>query len=241
MTKTNADQPSLTKPPQYQPFAFWIVGDTPLITHAWSHKAKQEMLAKQTKAVKPGREAKSPEENFHNSLYVISDNPPVYGFPAMAVKNAILSAAHKDKGVPKTAVQSALYIRAPFVRTRPALSSAICDMPLLRIYGSHPEMREDMVRVGAGLNKSADLAYRAQFTVWAMRVIGMLNIDVLPVEQLGYLTTDAGMSAGIGDWRNEKHGFFGAFHPATPSESDAWELFANGRGPMPESSLDVAA
>lgn len=36
-----------------------IVGDTPLIVHAWSEKAKRLMLEKQTKAASRGREAKA--------------------------------------------------------------------------------------------------------------------------------------------------------------------------------------
>ncbi|MGI4943444.1 MAG: hypothetical protein ACRYHQ_23240, partial [Janthinobacterium lividum] len=39
-----------------------LIGDSPLICHAWSDKAKKMMLDKQMKRAKPGREAKSPEQ-----------------------------------------------------------------------------------------------------------------------------------------------------------------------------------
>lgn len=38
---------SLSQKPAFKTFRLWLVGDTPLITHAWSEKAKREMLQKQ--------------------------------------------------------------------------------------------------------------------------------------------------------------------------------------------------
>ena len=38
----------------------WIIGTTPLITHAWSFKARNEMLQKQEKKTKRGREMRTP-------------------------------------------------------------------------------------------------------------------------------------------------------------------------------------
>jgi len=46
----------LSKKTTFSYFDIWLVGDTPLITHAWSEKAKREMLQKQVKATKPGKE-----------------------------------------------------------------------------------------------------------------------------------------------------------------------------------------
>lgn len=221
----------LSKKPIFTNFAFWIVGDTPLITHAWSEKAKREMLAKQVKATRPGKDARDPQGDFVSSLYEMGNGG--YGFPATGVKNCILSAAHKDKGIARAAVMGALWIDAEMVRTRPALAGAICDMPLLRIYGGDPEMREDMVKIGAGLNKTANLAYRGQFTIWGLRVTGKFNNAVLTPEALTFIVQESGIAAGLGEWRNERRGMFGAFHLAHSEEEDAWEAFAAGHGPMP--------
>jgi hypothetical protein len=211
---------------------FWIVGMMPLICHAWSEKAKHEMLQKQIKAVKgKGRETRDPEADFANSLYDLGGG--AYGFPAMAFKKAILSVAHKDKGIARTDVAQALYLDAEMVRVRPALAGAICDLPLVRLYGSKPEMREDMVRVGSGLNKTATLAYRGQFTHWACKLRFKLNKSAVTEEQLAFLVEEAGIATGVGDWRNEKSGVFGAFRLATASEARAWAAFATGNGPMP--------
>jgi hypothetical protein len=229
---------ALSKPTTFKRFSIWIVGDTPLITHAWSHKAKLEMLQKQAKAIKPGKSVRDPHQDFVDSMYEMGDGS--YGFPATGFKNAILSSAHKDRGIARTAVLGALWIDAHMIRTRPALSSAICDMPLLRIYGgdpdqpSHPPLcREDMVKIGAGLNKVANLAYRAQFSVWAMQITGRFNSTVITDEALGFLIMEAGMASGLGEWRNERKGMFGAFHLADEHEEKAWNAFKDGKGKLP--------
>jgi hypothetical protein len=230
----------LSKRPSFGRFTLWLVGDTPLITHAWSEKAKREMLAKQVKATKGGKDARDPQADFVSSLYDMGDGS--YGFPATGVKNCILSSAHKDKGIARSAVMGALWIDAEMVRTRPALASAICDMPLIRIYGSKPEMREDMVKIGAGLNKTANLAYRAQFTVWALRITGKVKTTILTPEALLFLIQESGFGSGVGEWRNERKGMFGSFHLANPEEEADWEAFAAGKGAMPvPSSYQLAA
>ncbi len=223
----------LAKSPEFQRFGMWIVGDTPLITHAWAEKAKREMLDKQLKKVKPsGKEARDPDQDFVNSLYKMGDE--VFGFPVTGVKNCIMSAAHKDKGIARSAVMSALYLDAEMVRVLPALAGAICDMPLVRIYSNQPEMREDMVRIGSGLNKTANLAYRGQFTVWGMFITGRINATVIPMETLAFLVEESGSSCGIGEWRNEKKGVFGSFHLALPGEVKVWDKFKAGKGKLPK-------
>jgi hypothetical protein len=94
-------------------------------------------------------------------------------------------------------------------------------------------MREDMVRIGAGLRKTANLSYRAQFTTWALRISGSINPLMCAPHQLAFLARQAGSAIGIGDWRNEKGGWFGAFHVATPTEQREWEAYARG-GPLPK-------
>lgn len=231
---------ALSKKTDYKRFAIWIVGDTPLITHAWSEKAKREMLQKQVKAVKGGKDVRDPQSDFVSSLYEMGNGG--YGFPAMGFKNCVISAAHKDRGIARTAVLSALWIDADLVRVRPALAGAICDMPLLRIYGTEPENREDMVKIGSGLNKVANLAYRGQFSVWAMKVSGEFNSNIITAEALAFLIDEAGRAYGLGEWRNERKGMFGAFHLASEDEEAEWESYRSGNGklPLPE-NYKVAA
>ena len=160
---------ALSSESTYVAFDTWLVGLSPLIVHAWSHKSKREMLTKQVKAVRgSGKEKRDPDKDFVDSLYPMPDRHgrKSFGFPATGMKKSILSAAHKDKGLARTIVLSSLWLNAEWVRVQTAFEGAICDLPLVRVYGSEPVMREDMVKIGAGLNKVANLAYRAQFTVW---------------------------------------------------------------------------
>ena len=94
-------------------------------------------------------------------------------------------------------------------------------------------MREDMTKIGSGLNKIANLAYRGQFTVWAMKITGQFNPVVLTAEALSFLVQESGLASGLGEWRNERKGVFGAFHLATAQEEVEWDAFVKGKGPLP--------
>ena len=53
-----------------------IVGDAPLIVHAWSEKAKRMMLEAQMKTTKTKAKAvRDPFDDFINSLYWLKDKP----------------------------------------------------------------------------------------------------------------------------------------------------------------------
>jgi hypothetical protein len=53
-----------------------IIGDSPLIVHAWSEKAKRQMLESQTKSTKTkAKEAKNPVDDFIQSLYWLEGKP----------------------------------------------------------------------------------------------------------------------------------------------------------------------
>jgi hypothetical protein len=222
---------TLSKKSIWQRFDVWLVGDAPLICHAWSEKAKREMLAKMVKAVKQAREERDPQEEFRSSLYEMGNG---YGFPVTALKKAILSYAHKDKGIAKTEVKSGLWLDYEVISQRPALAGARCDMPLVRIWSLKPEMREDMVRIKGRGGTSANFAYRAQFFPWAIKLTGKFDPNTVPEESMQFLLEGGGRACGIGDWRPEKDGVFGSFHmAATAEEHTAWEQFASGKGPIP--------
>lgn len=221
----------LSKKPIFHVAQFWLVGDTPLIVHAWSEKAKREMLAKQVKATRAGREARDPESDFKSSLYEMGNG--TYGFPVTGIKNCLLAAAHKDKGIARSAVMASLFLGADMVRVRPAMAGAICDMPLVRIWSGKPEMREDMVKIGSGLQKVASLAYRGQFTHWAFKIKARFNPEVLTADALAFIIQESGMACGLGEWRNERKGVFGAFHLASAEEEQDWEAYAKGKGSLP--------
>ena len=218
-------------------FRLWIVGTTPLICHAWSEKSRRTMLGAQQQAITGGPGVRDPQADFESSLYEMADG--VYGFPVTGLKKAILAPAHKNRGVARSSVSSSLWLNHELIRVRPALRGAICDLPLVKVIAGEPEMREDPVRVGVGLNKKATLAYRGQFWPWAMRIGGRYNTDALKMDSIMTLIHEGGMSVGIGEWRPERGGIFGCFRLATDAETRAWESYRVGKGKLPPAPVEL--
>jgi hypothetical protein len=170
-----------------------LVGDSALISHAWSEKAKKQILDKQTKKAKQGREARDPERDFRDSLYTCADGSP--GFPAVAFKSAAVDACSHVTGVTKVLARGAFHI--------------IGDM--VKIDGTATP-REDMVRVGMG---AADIRFRGEFKEWKATLRVRYNAAVLSPEQIVNLFNTAGFAIGVGEWRPQRDGSFGMFHVAT--------------------------
>lgn len=191
-----------------------LIGDTPLIVHAWSEKAKREMLDKQMKKAKGAKEAKSPEEDFQQSLYRIEGGG--YGFPSVGFKAAAVTACTSVGGITKVAARQAFRVVGEQAMVKSAFNGMLMRTDLVRIDGPPPEMREDMVRVGMG---TADIRYRGQFFPWSATIRVLYNANVLSAEQIVNLFNTAGFGVGIGEWRSEKDGQYGAFHVATGEET----------------------
>lgn len=187
-----------------------LVGDSPLIMHAWSEKAKKEMLDKQMKVAKTkGHDAKNPVEDFINSMYWLSNKPSDYtmeafdeaidegatfGFPTTAFKASAVAGAYRA-GVLKNKVSAyaAFHVIGEFAQ----------------IDGDAPVMREDMVRVGMG---TADLRYRGEFDNWSTQLEVVFSPSMITIEQLVNLFNLGGFTCGVGEWRVEKGGSNGMYH-----------------------------
>ena len=174
-----------------------INGDSPLIVHAWSHKAKQMMLDKQMKKGTQAKEAKDPERDYEDSLYRLPDGS--CGFPATGVKASAIRGA-KALGMTMTDSRGALQIGRDLPWTN--------GMQLLRINGE-PHPREDMVRLSGS---TADIRYRGEFSEWSIDLPIAYNARVLSAEQIVAMLDAAGFGVGIGEWRPENSGPFGTFH-----------------------------
>jgi len=191
-----------------------IVGDAPLIVHAWSEKAKKQMLAKQVKKAQMAKEAKDPDADFLQSLYTIKDDGG-FGFPSVAIKDAMVTACTSIGGVTKVAARQAFRVVGEQALVNGAHPGLVMRQDLVLILGSEPEMREDMVRIGMG---TADIRYRGQFWPWCMQLHIVHNADLLSGEQILNLLNVAGFGVGIGEWRPERNGQHGIFHVADSDE-----------------------
>lgn len=175
-----------------------IVGTQPLIVHAWSHKAKEMMLAAQ-QGKKSAKQPKDPKSDFEVSRYRFEDGGD--GFPVMAFKSATVKGGGRafGKSVKMTELRQGLTFLADGMGTD--------GLQLTRLTCSEPVMREDMVRIGMG---TADIRYRAMFETWG----ALLRISFMPhlidLDSVVALV-DAGGGNGVGEWRPEKSGSFGTY------------------------------
>lgn len=192
-----------------------IIGDAPLIVHAWSHKAKKQMLDKQMKSAKGAREAKDPKVDFDASMYRLSNGG--YGFPSVAFKSAAVTAGTSVAGLTKIAARQAFHILGEDADMAGVFKGSKSRVNLVRIHGK-PQMREDMVRVGMG---TADLRYRAEFPEWHAKILVRYNKNVLSESQILNLLNTAGFACGVGEWRPERDGQYGLFHVATEKDVKA--------------------
>lgn len=194
-----------------------IAGDTPLIMHRWSEKAKRMILEKQMKTTKSSaKEAKNPVEDFIESIYWMEGKPSEYteeafdeacrngarfGFPVTAIKQATISSAYRN-GITKdmASLRGAFFIAGE--------GSEL----LAEVKGCTPTMREDMVRVGMGV---ADIRFRGEFANWYMDLQVSYNANgAYTLDQIINLINVGGFSCGIGEWRPEKDGNYGMYHVA---------------------------
>ena len=198
-----------------------IVGDSPLISHAWSEKAKLMMLNKQQKKAATAKEVRRPMVEFADSLYWLTPKPNFDGltdkeaadiladiipksqfvFPTIAFKAAALDAGYQQGALvrnagtgdlAKTTARGAFHIQGEFA-----------------IIEGMPTPREDMARIGMG---TADLRYRAEFKSWRTSLLITYNTNVITLEQIVNLFRLGGFANGVGEWRPSKDGSFGTFH-----------------------------
>ncbi len=172
-----------------------IVGDSPLITHAWAEKAIRQIKDKQAKKATKGKEARDPEADYQAAFYRTDDGVPA--MPSVAFKSAAVSAC-RDLDMKMTEARGRFHVEGE----------------LIEIIGE-PRMREDMVRVGMG---TADIRYRPEFVKWSAILPITYNSTQISPEQIINLLNVAGFGVGVGEWRPEKNGQYGRFHVASDNE-----------------------
>lgn len=196
-------------PIETKTFSVKLVGDSSLITHKWSEKAKKEMLKKQMKQASTGKEAKDPWDDYCDSMYWLTKKPEKpteedianarFGFPATAFKACAIDAGYQQGIIPKkTTARGAFHILGEFVEIE-----------------GQPQIREDMVRIGMG---TADIRYRGEFPEWSVILTIRYNPRAMSAEQIINLLNFGGFSNGVGEWRPEKDGDHGTFHVAVNGE-----------------------
>ena len=202
-----------------------IKGTTPLIVHAWSAKAKREMLEKQMGVAKKRKhEIKIPENDFISSLNWLTPMPELgadreeakrnfneaikngakFGFHIGGIKQSFIKGASRSgMDVKMTELRGSFFLEGVGEHSNDDYAEIVTPKP--------PKMREDMVMVG-GMSKAADLRYRGQFDEWEIPLVMVFNKNgKYTVEQLLATINAGGFSTGIGEWRPEKDGQYGMY------------------------------
>src|SRR5574343_98500 len=92
-----------------------LVGDSPLIVHAWSAKAKKEMLDKQMKKAKTAKIAKDPQRDYEEAFYRLEDGTPC--FPTIAFKQSAVSAGGRfSEGLKMTELRGSFFVEGEMVK-----------------------------------------------------------------------------------------------------------------------------
>ncbi len=176
-----------------------IRGTAPLIQHSWDEKSREMLRLTAAERRKIPKVARKPEAEGLAATYWCEDGG--YGIPAMAVKAAMIEAAHRDTGLARTTVRKALRFR-----TAGLIPMECCE----------PTLREDIARVG--INQT-DLRYRPEFAEWGAKISFVYDADLLTIGDVVNLMNRAGFSVGIGEWRPEKNGENGTFEVDPGSET----------------------
>lgn len=214
-----------------------LVGDSPLLVHAWSEKAKKAMLdaqrdpdPKKGKGKTKKHDLREPFADFVNAAYWLTERPDVDGKPDEEQEKMFYDAWEKGAkfGFPVIAFKKAAVMAvwsAGLITSQPFMKRLF---HVHAVEGAHvgssqelaviqtenpPEFCEDMVKVGP--SKVADLRYRPAFRDWKTELmIELLDTGTFTMDDIVSAFEMGGFMNGVGEWRVEKDGEFGCFHVA---------------------------
>ena len=207
-------------------FTVNIVGDSPLIVHKWSHKAKEEMLGKQMKKASKGKDAKVPAKDFVDSLYWLNENGTLLETPQEIPEELeditndtppeeVAEVIKKGRfGFPACAFKASAIdagYQQGVIAKKTTARGAFHIIGEYAVIEGIPEMREDMVQIG-GISKVADIRYRPMFKNWRTTLTIKYNKKAITPEQIMNLLNYGGFANGVGEWRPSRDGSFGTFH-----------------------------
>lgn len=206
--------------------SFGIIGTTPLIFNRMSEKAKRSLLlpsGRKNEAEKAANLKHDPIGEFRASVYRNPGDTPAtrLKFPTAAFKGAMETAALDLPGTKKTEI------------------GRLVSMPQANvdIYGI-PKLLMSVVR-SADMNRTPDIRTRAILAEWACIVTVQFVQPKLQAKGIGNLMAAGGITAGIGDWRQEKgSGNHGMYRLVGLEAADFKRIVAAGGRKVQDAMLD---
>lgn len=176
-----------------------LIGDSPMIQHKFSEKARKQIEEKQAQKASAGRKKRDPKAEYKASMHEYPGGG--YGFPAGGIKKAAIRGV-KMAGAVMTDMRAAFHVVGEG------------DDQLVKIDGK-PSMRTDMVRLQGN---SADIRYRGQFKKWSAKLLIRYNARAVSPEQIANFFRLGGFGNGLGENRPQYGGSYGMFHVAMEDE-----------------------
>ena len=179
-----------------------VTGDTRLVVHNWSAKAKGMMVDKAAGKARTKKPPKDPEQEYRDSLY--QDAEGWHGVPAISFKKAAVDACRFCEGITMIQARGVMRVLAQGIDVNNGVE-------IVRIDGDGPHMREDPVRV----QMTTDLRYRAEWRTWQAKLKVVFNRNVVSYDHIFHLFVLAGLHCGIGEGR-----------PSAPKNTLDWGCFS---------------
>jgi hypothetical protein len=193
-----------------------IIGNTPLILNRINEKAKRELLLPAKKKNNAEKEASlkhNPLEEFRNSPEKLKgdDAPTLLAIKSTALKGAMMTAALDLPGTKKAQIGRLTFVNSEY----------------LPVYGI-PQIFSTITR-NSDINRTPDVRTRCIVPKWAMVADITFIKPNLNEQGIANLVAAAGITIGVGDYRNEKgKGNYGQFRVATPDDSEFVEILKSG-------------
>lgn len=190
------DRQIIIAPPKFQIAKISIVGTTPLVLHKFSEKAKATIKATQ-EAGSQGRkgktrEARDFEANFQAARHLAKAGWD--GFPASAIRNALISAC-RTVGFRMTLAKLSLFCVAD--------GFSEDGTGLVRITKGEPHMD---IRAARNANGGTDLRARPMWEPgWEATVTLRWDADQFSAADVANLLSRAGIQVGLGEGRPDSH------------------------------------
>jgi hypothetical protein len=206
---------------------FCVIGNSPLIFNRMAEKAKRELLMPKGRKSTADRAASlkhHPTEEYRNSVYRnVGEAPKTrLKLPAPAFKGAMATAALDLPGTKKSEIGRLVWVQGEYVD----------------VYGV-PKLLMSVVR-SADINKTPDIRTRAIVAEWACSVTIRFVKPKLQAKAIGNLMAAAGITAGVGDFRQEKgKGSFGQFRLVDATDPDFLRIISEGGRDAQDAGLEA--
>ena len=203
-----------------QDTSFCIVGTSPMIQHRFSQKAWRELLLPSLKENRASLEQKlkhDPMAEYRGAFYRNRDHdsPALFHIPNGSFHGALGSAALDLPGAKRAQIERL---------------TRISDVNI-ELFGI-PQIFCAMVR-NSDIGRTPDVRTRPIFPRWACKVTVRYVRNIVTQRTIANLMGAAGVIIGIGDWRGERGGPYGAFRLVSADDREFKEICGKmGRVPQ---------